>query len=164
MSKRVAIAMAAALGGGCHPSASSSAASAASTPSADLAASSATAASGATTGVSEPGPVVSRAHLGQQITVEGSAANAKLGAMLMGEGFTLWIDGLDRWPEGFYLGGDRGKRLRVTGVLGEDHGLPVFVQRAGEPVPQGIPVPEGTDLERASQRFVLKGARWTLLD
>ncbi len=60
--------------------------------------------------------------------------------------------------------GDRGKRVKVTGVLTEDHALPVFIPKQGEPIPQGIPVPEATDLYQASHRYVLKEATWELLE
>jgi hypothetical protein len=101
--------------------------------------------------------------LGRSVTIEGTAVNAKLGALLLGEG-EIWIDGLDGWPEGFYLGGDKGKRVRVTGIVIEKHDLPVFVPKPGELPRTGMPVPEGTDLNEASQRFLLKDARWTLIE
>ena len=50
-------------------------------------------------------------HVGQTVTLEGKAANAKLGAILKGKQGTIWIDGLDSWPEGYYSGGDNGKHL-----------------------------------------------------
>ena len=107
--------------------------------------------------------VISAANLGKRITVEGWAVNSKGGAEVVGDDFSAWIDGLDFWPEGYYTGGDRGKRVKVTGVLAEDHALPVFIQKKGEPIPQGIPVPEGTDLHKASHRYLLKDATWELV-
>jgi len=72
-------------------------------------------------------PLVAR--LGQLVTVEGVAQDAKLGAMLLiGGSRTIWIDSLDAWPPEA-----RGKRVRVTGKLIERSDLPVFVQREGEP-------------------------------
>jgi len=108
-------------------------------------------------------PVVSTVNLGKEITVEGWAVDRKIGAQLIGAGFDLWIDGLSSWPEGYYTGGDKGKKVRVSGVLAEDNGLPVFIPQKGEPAVQGIPVPEGTDLEKARRRYILKDARWELL-
>lgn len=110
-----------------------------------------------------PAPGVSDANLGKVITVEGRAVDRKIGAQLIGAGFDLWIDGLGSWPEGYGTGGDKGKKVRVSGVLAEDNGLPVFIQKKGEPVVQGIPVPEGTDLKKASRRYILRDARWELL-
>jgi hypothetical protein len=107
---------------------------------------------------------VTTANLGKVITVKGWAVNRKNGAALDGEGFCVWIHGLNSWPPGYYKGGTRGKKVSVTGRLTEDHGLPVFVQKKGQPWVQGMPVPEGTNLEKASRRFVLKAARWKLLE
>ncbi|OHB75181.1 MAG: hypothetical protein A2Z34_01615 [Planctomycetes bacterium RBG_16_59_8] len=110
------------------------------------------------------GSIVSEANLGKQITVEGWAVNRKGGAQLLGGGFDLWIAGLESWPDGYYTGGDRGKRVKVTGVLAEDHGLPVFVPKKDDPIVQGIPVPEGTDLKKASHRYLVKNAKWELME
>jgi hypothetical protein len=103
--------------------------------------------------------LVSADNLGKRITVQGGAVNSRTGAKLVGRGFELWIDNLNDWPEGF-----RDGKVRVTGVLAEDHGLPVFVPKRGEFPVQGMPVPEGTDLEKASHRYVLKDAKWALLE
>jgi hypothetical protein len=87
------------------------------------------------------------------------AQDAKLGALLLiGGSRTLWID-LDAWPEGV-----RGKRVQVTGKMVQRSDLPVFVQRAEEPLMAGIPVPPGTDLEKARRRFLLAEPRWKLLE
>ncbi len=109
-------------------------------------------------------PIVSSANVGRRITVEGWAVNRKGGAEVIGADFSVWIDGLDSWPEGYYMGGDRGKRVKVIGILAEDHVLPVFIPKKGEPIPQGIPVPEGTDLSKASHRYLLKDAKWELME
>ncbi|MBI5537488.1 MAG: hypothetical protein HY898_32495 [Deltaproteobacteria bacterium] len=98
--------------------------------------------------------------VGQRVVVDGTAANAKLGAMLETSAGVVWIDGLDSWPEGFYEGQGKGKRLRVTGVVVERHDLPVFVKKPGEPEMQGIPVSPGTDLDHASKRYLLQNATW----
>lgn len=97
--------------------------------------------------------------LGQTVTVEGQAADAKLGALVEMESETIWIDGLDAWPSDVAW-----KRVQVTGTVIERHDLPVFVQREGEPEMAGIPVPPGTDLRAASRRFLLKDARWKRAD
>lgn len=107
-------------------------------------------------------------HLGHTVTVEGLAANAKLGALLMGESKgAIWMDGMDSWPAGFYTrnheGKDVYKRVRVTGVVIERGDLPVFIQR-GDIQQQGMPVPPGTDLEAASKRYLLTDVRWTVIE
>jgi hypothetical protein len=97
------------------------------------------------------------AELGRIITVEGVAENRKDGAVLRGGNFELWIPQLTGWP-------DPGTgRVRATGRLSEDHGRPVFVRRPGEPIVQGVEVPEGTDLREASRRWVLLDATWKWL-
>jgi hypothetical protein len=106
---------------------------------------------------------VSSAQLGKRITIDGWAVNRKIGAQLVGSDFDVWIDDLCLWPEGYYSGGDRGKKVRASGILVEDHGLPVFIPKDGEPLVQGIPVPEGTDLKKASHRYLLRDATWELL-
>ncbi len=71
-------------------------------------------------------------HVGKLVTIEGVAIDQKLGATLTGEGEPIFIDGIDGWPDGFYLGGDRGKRVRVTGMVIERHDLPVFIPKKGD--------------------------------
>lgn len=100
-------------------------------------------------------------NVGRQVRIRGWAVDRKGGAVLVtADGTHVWIDGVDYWPSGYYRGGDTGKRLRVSGTLDEDHGLPVFVQKKGEIPMQGMAVPEGTDLDEASHRFVLRDATW----
>lgn len=89
--------------------------------------------------------------------------NRKIGAQLIGTNFDLWIDGLSSWPEGYYTAGNKGMKVRVSGILNEDNSLPVFIPQKNEPVVQGIPAPEGTDLQKASHRYVLRDADWELL-
>jgi len=103
---------------------------------------------------------VSDENVGKEVTVVGWAVNRKNGAQLVGDDFEVWIDDLASWPDGYYEGGDRGIKVRVKGILEQDHGLPVFVPKEGEPVVQGIPVEEGTDLDEASLRYVIKNAKW----
>ncbi len=115
--------------------------------------------------VAAPAPSTDRFHdqLGQRVTLEGKAVNAKLGAELQGDDFSIWLAGVDAWPDGFYTGGDDGKAVRVTGTVIEAFDLPVFVPSPDEPLIQGIPVPEGTDLKQASHRYLLKDPTWELV-
>jgi hypothetical protein len=103
-------------------------------------------------------------YVGQTVTVEGTAANAKLGAFLLGKQESIWIEGLDAWPEGFYSGGDQGKRVRVMGTVIRKDDVPVFVQKPGVPLPQGIPVASEEEREKAKWRYLLKDARWSVLE
>lgn len=93
------------------------------------------------------------------ITVTGVARDAKLGALLQGNK-DHWIDGLDAWPEAML-----NKKVKVTGKLEVRADLPVHVQpKPGEPQVSGIPVPEGADLNKASERLVISGAKWELAE
>jgi hypothetical protein len=101
--------------------------------------------------------------LGSMVTLEGRAANAKLGALLIGNSTEIWIDGLDSWPNGFYNGGDSGKRLRVTGMVIKRDDMPVLMPGEGA-TRQGVGVSPGSDLEKAKSRYLLWGAKWTVLE
>ena len=98
------------------------------------------------------------AQLGRQVTLEGTAEARKLGAVLRGSDFEVWVDQLQDWPSQYV-----GQRVRVTGILDERHDLPVFIRKPGEPVAGGIPVPEGTDLRQASRKYVVRDAKWSLI-
>ncbi len=95
------------------------------------------------------------AKVGQEIEVEGTAYNQKLGAVVKTESETLWLDGVDSWPDDLV-----GKTVTVRGVLAERHDLPVFVHKPDEPIRSGMPVPEETDLEAASRRLVVENPVW----
>jgi len=97
------------------------------------------------------------AQLGKQVTLIGVAENHKLGAFLGCKDFGIAIDGIHRWPEEF-----EGKQVSVTGIVIERFDLPVFIRNPNGPDVQGIPVPPGTDLHKASHRYLLKGAKWKL--
>jgi hypothetical protein len=103
-------------------------------------------------------------YVGRTVTLEGTAANAKLGAVLEGENGMIWIDGLDSWPEGFYLGGDNGKRVRVTGTVIRKDDVPVYVQIPGDLPKGGISVANEEEREEAKWRYLLKDARWTVVE
>lgn len=96
--------------------------------------------------------------VGQQVTLRGVAEPRKNGAALRGDGFYVWIDGLHRWTQRF-----SGRRVQVVGVLEVRDDLPVFVQRPNDLPMQGMPVPEGTDIEAANRRYVVRDATWSLL-
>ena len=101
---------------------------------------------------------ISREAIGSHVKLRGVAMNRKGGAVLVVGETHVWIEGLLSWPDG-----DRaidGRTITVEGTLDEDHNLPVFVPKKDEPLVQGIPVPDGTDLHEASHRYILRNARW----
>jgi hypothetical protein len=101
--------------------------------------------------------------IGKKITVIGRAANGHIGAMLIvQDSLRLWIDDLQNWPKGYYFGHDSGKMLKVTGTLIEKYDLPVFIESEEDKIrPRwGMPVPPGTDLKKASHRYLLREAKW----
>jgi hypothetical protein len=104
------------------------------------------------------------AMVGQTVTLEGRAADAKQGALLVGEKGAVWIDGLDAWPAGYYRGGDDGVRLRVTGKVISRDDVPVVVQRPGELPMQGIPVASEEEAKRQRRRYLLAEAKWLPLE
>ncbi len=101
--------------------------------------------------------------LGQKIAIYGTAVNSKLGALLITKDGHIWIDAMKEWPNGYYLGGDSGKNLRVTGIVIEKYDLPVFIQNNGDLRKSEIPVPKGTDLKEASHRYLLQDAKWEIV-
>jgi len=98
-----------------------------------------------------------KANLGKEITVEGIAAEAKLGPMVISNTLSIWID-LPHWEANV-----SGKRVRVTGTVIERADLPVFILDPKE-AKAGIPVPKGTDLKEAAKRLMLSNVKWELID
>ncbi|MEW6281782.1 MAG: hypothetical protein AB1758_24465 [Candidatus Eremiobacterota bacterium] len=89
----------------------------------------------------EPWPADWSSVLGQRITLEGTTANAKLGAILVEGDRSVWIDGLEEWPEG--------KRVKVTGTV---------VGRDDLPVAQDHPVSAG--VQGSPRRYLLSDPEW----
>ena len=103
--------------------------------------------------------------LGRKITLEGKAANAKAGALLLSEdGREIWIDGRDEWPAGLAGAGAQARRLRVTGTVIRRDDLPALVAVPGEPERAGIPVASERELEGARIRYLLADASWEVVD
>ena|ERR1051326_4855213 len=100
-----------------------------------------------------------QSRMGTQVTLVGIAEPRKGGAALKGEDFYVWLLGVYSWPEDVAM-----KRVEVKGRLEEDHGLPVIRSKPGGPIMQGIPVPEGTDLEEASRRLIIVDPTWRLVE
>lgn len=57
---------------------------------------------------------------GKPVTLEGRAANAKAGAILLtDDGDAIYLEGLDSWPDTV-----NGKRVRATGILRHEKIIP----------------------------------------
>ncbi len=84
---------------------------------------------------------------------EGVAHRAKVGPLLATEDDTIWVD-LPGWPDEAI-----GRRVIVRGRWTTRKDLPVFIPDDG-PARAGIPVPFGTDLDKASTRRVLTDIEW----
>lgn len=102
---------------------------------------------------------------GKRITIVGKALHLKIGPVVQTQDdVNIFIEDHESWPEDYYVPEDNAKLVRVTGKLVVKKDLPVFIQKEGEPVQQGIPVPEGTNLEEAQKRYVLRNATWELVE
>jgi hypothetical protein len=55
-------------------------------------------------------------------------------------------------------------RLRVTGEVIRRDDMPAFIQMPGEPQLSGIPVENQEELAKAREWFLLRDAKWTLLE
>ncbi len=98
-------------------------------------------------------------QLGRTITVTGTAQNLKLGAVVDTEKGMIWLDGIDSWPDDL-----NGRKVKVEGTVIKKNDLPVFIEKKeGEPQVSGMPVPEGTDLEKAGLRYLLENPGWEAL-
>jgi len=107
-------------------------------------------------GCAQNGPIkvgeqpIDRSLLGKQVVVCGNAQDRKSGICV-----ETYAGDVVYMPDGFKIPGFvRNMRVRISGVLREDHNLPVFIPEPGEQK-GGIPVPPGTDLHAASHRWVL---------
>lgn len=87
--------------------------------------------------------------LGERITVEGTARNAKLGALVQMKHVAIWVDGLESWPGEW----PAGTPVRVTGVVIQRDDMPVV--HPNGPVSGGVP--------GSSTRFLLQDPEWERL-
>jgi len=100
-------------------------------------------------------------YSGQCVEATGYAIGAKIGPQLLTSEGALWLapkGGDTEWQKL-----PSGARVRVRGVVRERSDLPVFIQPEEGLVSQGMPMPEGTDLDAAARRWVIESATITLL-
>ena len=113
-----------------------------------------------------PEALIRPANLGKVITVEGVPVNYNTEAALSVAGGTIvWLKGLSPWPP--EVVSMRGQQIRVSGVLAEDSGGGAVIwdpSGGKQQMPQGHPVPPGTDLKKLNHRFVMIDATWEALD
>jgi hypothetical protein len=104
--------------------------------------------------------------IGKRITVKGKTVNLKGGAALILEnGTQIWMDDMESWPLGYFINEQDTKIVKVSGILIERNDLPVFIYKDNDSlIQQGIPMPEGTDLNKASHRFVFEKYEWVVVE
>ena len=93
------------------------------------------------------------------VLAEGYAQSEKIGELLDLGGPTVGVifDGDGGWQAPL------GAWVQVRGTVVQRSDLPVFVPDPNGPIVQGMPVPEGTDLEEARKRWVIEHATVKLL-
>jgi hypothetical protein len=93
------------------------------------------------------------------VIAQGYAVASKSSEMLDLGGPTLGVifDGDGGWQVPL------GAWVQVRGTVVQRSDLPVFVEDPNAPIMQGIPVPEGTDLEQARKRWVIEHATVSML-
>ena len=91
-------------------------------------------------------------------TIEGTAQNAKMGAVLVTEQGNVWVD-LDAWPDDLI-----GKKLRAEGRMITRADVPVVTVVPGDPAVAGVPLEAGQDPAQAGSRSVLSEVTWTVLE
>ncbi|MCS4301709.1 hypothetical protein [Chryseobacterium sp. BIGb0232] len=103
--------------------------------------------------------------IGESITVTGQTINMKLGALLTTKnGESIWMDGMDSWPDGYYVSEQKSKTVKVTGTLIEKNDLPVFISNENDSIiQQGIYEQKGTNLEKASHRYLFKNYKYIII-
>lgn len=71
------------------------------------------------------------------------------------------MDDLERWPDEF-----SNKKVSVTGILIERHDLTVYIPEDDEnQIPHAARVyPKGTDLHEAAHRYLIKDAKWVIVE
>lgn len=102
---------------------------------------------------------------GKRITIIGQTINMKMGALLITEnGENIWMEGLDSWPDGYYVNEHDAKTVKVTGVLIEKNDLPVFIpDEKNSVIQQGIPNPKKSNLKEASRRYLFKDYKYSII-
>lgn len=115
-----------------------------------------------------PTPIPWADLMGKKITLVGLGQNYKIGAKIECEDFTISVDlPAKSWPTKVYNRTFENldavpKKVRVTGKLEQWNDLPVFIASKSRGQ-QGIPVPDGTDLNEARKRYLLVDVDWDIM-
>ena len=102
--------------------------------------------------------MVSKELVGTVVVLKGQPQRRKGGITIVGEGFEVWLVNEELLSDEVFGDDATGPFMSFSGTLDEDQGLPVFIPDDSDLAVQGIPVPAGTDLEKASHRFLLRDA------
>lgn len=107
-------------------------------------------------------------YVGKKVTIIGKSTNEKVGATItLTNGKRIYIEDFDSWPKNYYLGENQSKTVKITGILIEKYDLPIQeypdTDSTSFLVKQAIQVPKGTDLKKASHRFLLKNVSWKII-
>lgn len=110
--------------------------------------------------------IISESNLDKKITLRGKPMLSKAGPLLVGDGFEIFMQDFDDWPDLYTneAANNSDEMITIIGTLSRDNGLPVFIHKPGDPQRTGIPVAPGTDIKKASQRFVLTKIKLVLPD
>lgn len=91
--------------------------------------------------------------VGETITVQGIAQKAKIGSLVvLDNDEVVWVKDV------LWTRDQHNKPVKVTGILTEAYDLPVFIldPESNEHVRPGIPCPPGTNLKKASHRYLIE--------
>jgi hypothetical protein len=99
-------------------------------------------------------------NVSQEVTITGLAQNEKLGAVVISEANTFYLEAISSWESDMI-----GKLVEVTGTLAIRYDKPVFLESEADPAErtQGIPVTNESELQEASKAYYLKNASWRIL-
>lgn len=95
--------------------------------------------------------------IGKKVSFTGEAADVKMGAIVTTNESVLWLDDLERWPDGIYTKGKEvvSTQVFVTGILTERNDLPV-AETSGNKITQGV----SNSGENPGHRYVLTVYNW----
>lgn len=99
-------------------------------------------------------------NVSQEVTIIGTAQNEKLGAVIIADANTFYIESISSWNTEAI-----GKLVEVTGTLAIRYDKPVFLESDLDTSErtQGIPVSNQSELQETSKAYYLKNATWKII-